>query len=63
MRKLIAIMAAIGFIGSMTLSPVIAAQPAPGVAKSDDFSAACSDDFSQGFRVSQNARQDRSTTQ
>ena len=40
MRKLIAVIAAIGFIGSTTLSPVIAAQATPGVAKSDEFSAA-----------------------
>ena len=40
MRKLIAIIAAIGFIGSTTLSPVLAAQATPGVAKSDEFSAA-----------------------
>ena len=40
MRKLIAIVAAIGFIGSTTLSPVIAAPATPGVAKSDEFSAA-----------------------
>ena len=40
MRKLIAIIAAIGFIGSTTLSPVIAAQATQGVVKSDDLSAA-----------------------
>ena len=40
MRKLIAVIAAIGFIGSTTLQPVIAAQATPGVAKSDEFSAA-----------------------
>ena len=40
MRKLIAILAAIGFIGTTTLSPVLAAQATPGVAKSDDLSAA-----------------------
>ncbi len=40
MRKLIAIIAAIGFIGSTSLPAMNAAQAKPGVAKSDDFSAA-----------------------
>ena len=40
MRKLIAIVAAIGFIGSTTLSPVTAAPASQGVVKSDDLSAA-----------------------
>ena len=40
MRKLIAIIAAIGFIGSTSLPSMNAAQAKPGVAKSDDLSAA-----------------------
>ena len=40
MRKLIAIIVAIGFIGSTTLSPVTAAPAAQGIVKSDDLSAA-----------------------
>ena len=40
MRKLIAIVAAIGFIGTTTVSPMFAAQTAPSVVKNDDFSAA-----------------------
>ena len=40
MRKLIALIAAAGFIGSTTLSPVIAAPATPGVTKSDELSAA-----------------------
>ncbi len=40
MRKLIAMIAAIGFIGSTTVAPMIAAPTTPGIAQSDDFSAA-----------------------
>ncbi len=55
MRKLIAVLAAIGFIGTTTLSPVLAAQATPGVAKSDDFSAA----KKKAKKKSQEGRTDR----